>query len=336
VFAANNYSEIETVLANLLSVLILIGLVLVFGWLASRAWRSRRAIIKWPGTFLAGLLALLLAVITVTAVLGFYRMYARQSHPVSKVQVAMTAEQVARGQRLASMCIECHASSGNLPLDGSKGNMVEGGPPVGVFYAPNLTPAGPLKDWSDGEIIRAVREGVHKNGRPLLVMPSEGFYGMGDADVQALVAYLRSQPAVQRDLPEVQPNVLAALFVGSGMFQTSTQPPITEPRQTPQASVTPEYGAYLVGFSGCRDCHGKDLAGRTASGPTDPPSAPNLRDTAGTWQPTGFVQTFRTGVTPEGMHLNEMPWQDYNKAFDDSELMAIHAYIKSLGPVARQ
>ncbi len=321
-------------IGNVLGVLLLLGIAALFGWLAWRAWHARRAIIRWPAGIAASLLAFVFAAIAVVALLGFYRMYQRQSNPVAAVKVAASADQIAHGQRMAAMCIECHSSTGKLPLDGSKANMAEGGPPVGVFYAPNLTPAGPLKDWSDGEIIRAIREGVHKSGRALLIMPSQGFTGMSDEDVQALVAYLRTQPAVQRDLPEVQPNVLAALFVGSGLFQTSVQPPIAGPSVAPQAGVTPEYGAYLVGFSGCRDCHGKNLEGRTASGQLEAPSAPNLRDPAGKWQAPDFVKTFRTGVTPEGMQLIEMPWQDYNSALTDEELQAIHAYIVSLGPVA--
>jgi mono/diheme cytochrome c family protein len=210
----------------------------------------------------------------------------------------MTPEKVTRGKALANMCIECHSSTGDLPLDGSKDNLIAGGPPVGQFWVPNLTPAGSIKDWSDGEIIRAVREGVHKSGRPLLIMPSQGFHGMSDEDVQALVAYLRSQPPVQRQQPPVQPNVLAALFVGTGMFATSAQPPITGPRVAPPPGVTAEYGEYIVGFAGCRDCHGQDLAGTTGGGPTSPPSAPNIRATAGTWNAADFVKMFRTGVNP--------------------------------------
>ena len=70
----------------------------------------------------------------------------------------------------------------------------KGGPPVGTLYGANLTPAGEIKDWSDGEIIRAIREGVHKTGRSLIIMPSEVFRHLSDVDVQAIVAYfVRSQ-----------------------------------------------------------------------------------------------------------------------------------------------
>ncbi len=60
-------------------------------------------------------------------------------------------------------------------------------------------------------------------------MPSSGFHDLSDADIQALVAYLRSQPPVERDLHRRKLPALAAVFLGSGMFPTSAQPLITQP-----------------------------------------------------------------------------------------------------------
>lgn len=320
-------------LANVLSLLLLLGLAVLCGWLLTRAWHVRRAVVRWPLSLLAGLLTVLLLLIAGVAALGMVKMYAPQPNKVASITVGADPQMISRGQRLAGMCVECHSSTGQQPLDGSKANMLDGGPPAGTFYAPNLTPGGPLKDWSDGEIVRAIREGVHKDGRALLIMPSMAFHGMSDADAQALVAYLRSQPVVQRDVPPMAPNILAALFVGSGMFPTSAQTPITGPIVAPQRAVSAEYGGYLVnGIGGCRDCHGQDLGGHVNSGPTDAPTAPNLRGTAGAWSTEDFVKTIRTGINPQGHQLSpDMPVKDVSAAFEDDELAAIHAYIKSLG-----
>lgn len=320
-------------LQNILVVVLLLALVVFFIWLAARARRARRGYVRWPGLVLAGLFALVFAAAAVLAGIGLAKINTPASNRVTAAHAPATADKIARGERLAMSCIDCHSSTGNLPLDGSKADIAQefGAPPMGDLWAPNLTPAGPLKDWSDGEIIRAIREGVGKNGRPLLIMPSISYRALSDADVQALVAYLRSQPPVGRNVPATNPNVLAALFIGSGVFPTSVQPPIDGPQNAPPAGVTPEYGAYLVNVSGCRDCHGKDLAGHTASGPLDTPSAPNLRGTAGTWSAAEFVKTIRTGVDPLGHQLNtDMPWQSFNKTFTDDELAAIHSYIVSL------
>jgi hypothetical protein len=62
--------------------------------------------------------------------------------------------------------------NGQLPLSGQ--DFMEGAP-FGTFYAPDLTQTN-LADWSDGEIVRAIREDVHKDGRSLLIMPSNAFH----------------------------------------------------------------------------------------------------------------------------------------------------------------
>ena len=87
---------------------------------------------------------------------------------------------------------------------------------MGVLYATNLTPGGPLKDWTDGEIVRAIREGVGQDGRALIGMPSQAYRNLSDADVQALVAYLRSQPAVDNPQPARNLNVAGRALPGRG------------------------------------------------------------------------------------------------------------------------
>ncbi len=323
-------------LTNILGMLILIALVIAFAWLFSRALRARNLIVRWVGIILSGLLTLLLAAVTVMAGIGLYKMNVAPynysaSLASSTVSIPATGGvDVKRGQRLAAGCAGCHSSTGNLPLDGSKDNMLSGGPPAGVLYAPNLTPAGPLKDWTDGEIMRAIREGVDKNGRPLMIMPAPTFHAMSDQDVQDIVAYLRSQPAVDHPTPPRNMNLLAAVFIGSGLFPTSAQPPITQPVAAPQPG-TPQYGAYLVGVSGCKDCHGQNLTGGASGGFA--PSGPNIAAIVPNWTEAQFLSTIRTGVDPNGHQLSDaMPWKDFNKMFTDSDLSAIYQYLHDLGP----
>lgn len=321
---------------NVLGELVLIGLVVLFAWLAGRAWRSRKAFIRWPGVLLAGLLALTMAAVTAASLVGFYKlMIPPYRYTSAEVNVAGTPEQIGRGQQLANICIGCHSSTGQLPLDGSKENFVAGGPPVGVLYATNLTPGGPLKEWTDGEIIRAIREGVDEKGQPLVIMPSKGFRAMSDEDAQALVAYLRSQPAVERDLPERNLNLLAALFLGSGMFPTSAQPPITAPVTAPPRGVSAAYGEYLVNALACRDCHGDDLTGMVVEG--GGPPAPNLTQELPHWSEEDFIRAMRTGVTPEGETLSPgMPWGEYSAATTDDDLKAMYLYLHGLTPLESQ
>jgi mono/diheme cytochrome c family protein len=313
---------------DIVVLLVFLALIVLVGWLAKRAWGSQRAWLKWIGVIVAGLVTLIFAVLFVVGAIGFARLNLPQSNPVTDVQVAGTPDQIAHGQKLALLCTACHATTeGRLPLDGGTRNFVG---PLGMVVPPNLTPAGPLKSWSGGEIIRAIREGVANNGRALIVMPSDQFHGMSDADVQSLVAYLRSQPAVQHDTPANALSPLGMLLVGAGIFSTSAQAPITQPVVAPPAGVTVDYGKYLVGISGCRACHGADLAGGTPGGFT--PVGPNLTAIVPKWSQSDFVKTIRTGVDPTGHALtpDQMPWKLFDAMYTDDELGAIYTYLHSL------
>jgi mono/diheme cytochrome c family protein len=262
----------------------------------------------------------------IIALIGVVKIYAPSKAPAAAIQVAGTTEQIQRGERLAYICVGCHGSNGDLPLSG--GMVFELGP-LATLYAPNLTPGGELKDWSDGEIIRAIRDGVHRSGRALILMPSVTFHGMSDADVQSLVAYMRSEPAVENAVPEPDVKLLGGIMLGLNSVPTSVQPPTTGPVVAPPAGVTPEYGNYLTGVAGCRDCHGEDLMGGTSQfAPVGPPLPPVLS----AWSAADFVKMIRTGTDPNGHTLDsqQMPYKDYDRAFSDEELEAIFTYASNL------
>jgi mono/diheme cytochrome c family protein len=317
-------------MANVLIMIVLAALVVLLVVLALRAARARRAWVKWPGMLLSGLLALVLLVVLGTALLGFYRLTnAPHRYSVAEVQVAQTPEKVARGERLANICVDCHSSTMALPLDGSAEDFFAdpSAPPIGTLWAPNLTPGGDLKNWTDGEIIRAMREGVDNKGRPLVIMPSLAMHNMSDEDAQALVAYLRSQPAVDRQQPEPNFTVLGAIFVGAGMLPLSPQTPITEPIVAPAVN-TPEYGKYMVYAVGCADCHGPKLDGQDAL----MEGAPNLAASLSAWTEDEFIQFFRTGKVRGGRVVDNsnMPWKAYNNALTDDELSDMFSFLHNM------
>ena len=322
-------------IGNLFGLVILLALVLLFGWLAKRAWGAKRWFVKFPGVILAGLLTLVIAAVFVVAGIGFVKTTIPPGNPASNIKVQATPEQLARGEKFALGCSGCHSPNSQLPLSGGKDNFAEipNGPTLGSIYPPNLTPAGELKDWSDGEIIRAIREGVHKSGRPLIIMPTQAFHSMSDNDVQALVAYLRSQPATknipQSDTPSNGANLLGILFLGGGMFDTSAQPSITQPISDPPAGVNVQRGQYLATVMGCADCHGKTLTGGEPGGFA--PVGPNIVAATANWTEANFLTVFRTGKDPiDGRTLSEeMPWKDYGK-FSDDEFKSVLMYLKTL------
>jgi mono/diheme cytochrome c family protein len=83
----------------------------------------------------------------------------------------------------------------------------------GVVYASNLTPdpATGLGKWSDEQIAAAIRSGVRQHGAGKLTVMSWPLYQrMSEEDVGSIVAYLRSIPAVEHEVPAgVEPGTKA-------------------------------------------------------------------------------------------------------------------------------
>lgn len=130
---------------------------------------------------------------------------------------------------------------------------------VGKINSANLTPdvdTG-LGMWTDAEIKRAIREGIRKDGAILFPnMPYYELVNMNDADLDAVVAYLRSVPPVRNEMTRVP-------------YTLRTEPfkPITGDQMIPQttlAATDPAYakaqrGRYLASF-GCVHCHTPAIA----------------------------------------------------------------------------
>jgi len=107
--------------------------------------------------------------------------------------VAGTPDQIRRGEEISNgFCSGCHSKTGLLT---GGNNIGEDLPvPVGSFVSPNLTPAGPLSRWSDGEVFRAIRNGVDRDGRWLIIMSYTNAGKLSDDDAKAVIAYLRHLP----------------------------------------------------------------------------------------------------------------------------------------------
>ncbi len=73
-------------------------------------------------------------------------------------------------------------------------------PGLGYFYPPNLTPdpATGLGEWSEDDIVRAIRTGERPDGRILApIMPYHHYAALTDADAYAIAAFLRSLPPIE-------------------------------------------------------------------------------------------------------------------------------------------
>ena len=317
-------------IGHLLTWLVIVAITFVIGWLTGKIWQVRRWFVKWPGIILSGLLTLRFAAVSVMSALGLFRFYVPRGGQVEALQVAGTAEQIARGEHLARLeCVGCHTINEELPLSGGRNMGTEIPIPIGDFYSINLTPGGPLKDWTDGEIMRVLDEGVDREGQPLFVMSATAVRYFNDDDKQALIAYLRSQPVVDNPtpLPADQPNFLGLTMMGAGLIPF--QPEVAV--ETVPKGATAAYGEYIVSWLRCRTCHGEDLGGGSGrTGAFEVPIGPDLR-LVQRWSPDQFVTTIRTGVDPNGHVLDNgiMPWKTI-RLLDDEGLSALYAYLVSL------
>ncbi len=314
-------------LTNVLATLLVIALTCLFVWLALRARRSTSPVRRWAGLGASGLFAVLFLVVSAASSRGMLMLYGPRGRPVRELKVEATPERVARGQHIANTsCVGCHSLNGQLPLSGGKNLSDEAGMPLGDLFTINLTPAGPLSGWTDGEIFRAIRDGADNRNRRLPVMSAQRVRNLSDEDIYSVIAYIRSQPAVQHETPPPRPSFLTVAMAGANML------PLL-PGMAPDTIVAPapgptlEYGEYMVKWMGCDECHG---ANYTGGGGGVLPVGPSLRSVKN-WTAAQFIATLRSGTTPFGKQLDslKMPWTVYGRA-TDSELTAIHTYLTSL------
>ena len=311
---------------NIIVLAVLIAVAVFLAWSSTRSWRQENIIVKWIGTGLAALAATAVAVVGVVMVAGLFKLHTR-SAPAPDIKVAGTPEQIQRGRAIADgFCGACHSK--DQPLAGGFDLAGDIPIPIGSFVSSNLTPAGDVNNWSDGEIFRAIRNGVDTNGRWLIIMSYTNASKLSDDDTRAVIAYLRSAPAAgQKPIdPPDHLNPLGLFMLGAGMLPMG-KPVSTGVVAAPSKSPTAQYGEYILSYQDCRECHGANLAGGVPGqlGPIGPGLSLVKQ-----WQLTDFISTMRTGIDPTGHELGKaMPWRPIGK-MDDEELTAVYEYLTHL------
>ncbi len=297
-------------------------------------------------------------VLAVSGFAGFAFLARPLVRPAPTVSAAATPERLARGEYLAWGCLDCHSkrdftrySGPPLAPFGAHAYCYDRGVGIpGRVCPPNITSDKEtgLGSWTDGEIVRAIREGVSRDGRALFpLMPYEDFRRYSDEDTLAIVAFLRTLPAVAYKAPAPQldfPVPVVIRFLPKPMEGSVEVPPRTDAKA---------YGQYLTSTLGCASCHtttdarmapipGKEFAGNNEfSGPWGVARSANITphpDGLGDKTKENFIGLFRAfgsveDTVPKGAPNTIMAWALYNKLTDE-DLGVIYDYLKMQKPVA--
>lgn len=228
-------------------------------------------------------------------------------------------------------CAECHGAdgTGRMFVDDPGGMKIKG--PAIHSGAGSVTAGYTPQDWD-----RIVRHGVKRNGHPAMVMPSEDYNRFTDADLAALVSYVRALPGRGGGAAIVEMPLPVRVLYGAGLIEDAAaridhtlpvQPPVPE-------GATVEYGRYVANT--CLGCHGPQLAGgRVPGGPPDWPPAARLNskgsDSAMARYPNAdaFVAMFRSGKRADGSAVRVMPFESFSK-MSDVDLRALYRYLRTL------
>ncbi len=293
----------------------------------------------------------LVGLASVALVAGYFVLRPPQSVPPRERKVPMTPETIARGKFIYNVVGDCDSCHGERDFSKFGGPVLRSGagflfPPElglpGKVVASNITMdvATGIGAWTDGEKLRAIREGIGRDGRALFpMMPYESFRRMSDADTEALVAYLNTLPAVASKRPR---TVLD--FPVSILIKSAPQP------VTGTVTAPPDLGEYLVTLGGCIGCHSQEDRGALVDGKqysggrvftigahkvVSANITPDVETGIGRWTEAAFVKRFHdyreyeTTPLPAATQKNFtlMPWLNFSK-YSPEELGAIYRYLR--------
>lgn len=314
-------------------------------------------------TFLrvAGIIAFAVAAVLAGAV-GWLSVKKPAQRPASAERIEPTPERLARGKYIvhhAADCLGCHSDHDNtfgFPVkagtEGAGGFAwdANAGFP-GYLAAANITsdPDTGLGSWTDGEILRAIREGIDRDGNALFpIMPYQHLRNMSDDDAKAVVAYLRTLRPVRRLVAQKK------LDLPLNFIEKFVPEPLASPVPHPDPKNTLAYGKYLTQIGGCYECHTPHddkeqldasrafAGGWEMKGPWGRNITANLTPHPETFVGRAtkeeFIGRFRASipdvVPPKGRNTI-MPWRALS-GMTDEDLGAIYDYLKTVPPVANK
>jgi mono/diheme cytochrome c family protein len=293
--------------------------------------------LRWLGIGFAGLVGALLILASLVYALSNKHINKRYTVGATWVAVPRDPALVARGAHLAqavTKCVVCHGED-------LGGTMFIDAPAFARIAAPNLTAGrgGAGGRYTDQELARVIQHGVKRDRRGAVIMPAEAFTYLSDADLAAVIAYVRSVPPVDREWPAPKFGPVARTLLAFGKLPVFPAEQLDHERHNPMAppaDTTPAYGRYLTQIGGCSNCHNPSYSGgKMAAGDPEAPAAVNLTPAGiGDWTEADFVRVLREGKRfGGGAPINDrfMPWKSSGR-MTDAEIHAVWLFLKTLPP----
>ncbi|MGZ5251802.1 MAG: c-type cytochrome [Caldimonas sp.] len=269
------------------------------------------------------------------AALGDRKLERRIDVAVAAVALPGDAAGLERGGYLfrSRGCADCHGAdgAGHVVIDDGKGMLVR---------APNLTrgAGGVTAGYAPADWVRTIRHGVKPDGRPVIVMPSEEYNRFTDADLGALVAYVRQLPPRPGEGALVRLPLPVRALYAVGLVRDAAEKidHRLAPAQAVAEGVNDAHGAYVA--NGCTGCHRADLSGgKIAGAPPDWPAAAQLAPGAGSVMPRykdvgAFAAMLKTGKRPDGSAVSPvMPFVSLRE-LSDVDVQALHLHLSTMNP----
>jgi cytochrome c5 len=305
----------------------------------SRRWDTHRLDIPVPNPLTDGELAALRAEHAGSDA-GAQGDAGADSDPLAGLDLASLATEraIARGKHLVEGRYGCNGCHG----ENLAGGVMIDDPAIGSIRAPNLTKGkgGRVAGYTIADWDRIVRHGVKPDGSPA-VMPSEDYFAMSDHELSDVVAYIRSLPAVEAEIPAPSFGPVGKVLLALDKFPISAEKVANHGaahgQKAPDAADTAAFGAHLAAT--CTGCHRANLAGGPMTfGPPGWPAAANLtRDATGLadWSFEDFEKALTQGIRKGGRALREpmthvLPG---TRAMTDLERKALWTYLGTLNPL---
>jgi len=301
-------------------------------------------------------------ILAVAGILTYVKTALPNVGEAEELTIDYTQERIERGRYLANsvaVCMDCHSkrdwskfsgplTEGTFGMGGDRFDQTLGMP--GVFYAKNITPSG-ISRYTDGELFRVITAGVTKEGKAMFPLMPYPYYGrMDKEDIYSIIAYIRSIPAIENQVPESEADFPVNFII-------NTIPKKGEPQAKPDKKDMLAYGAYMTNAAGCAECHtqadkgqiipekmyggGREFLFPDGSVLRSSNITPDRETGIGAWTEEMFVQRFKvyadSTYVPESTGPGEfnsvMPWMMYGK-MEKEDLAAIYAYLKSVKSIA--